>query len=1122
MEPEAHSKRGRFMGKLFGRDRKTSNPKEGPSPNDDLHNFFGHGPTEAPLPVPAAPPMLAKLDTSNARRYPNAHDVQTPNNALSRPYAPQQASSQSLAVRTRPHSSKLRGSKGLVVRFVETFPEIIGEGGDECQIPTAEIGKRKRAQSAPHQPQIPKAVIAQDRDRAYSEGKQNNFVPQPLKRTQTGYSSIADASPPPSPSPPPMPVIPQKHDVPYVAAGNPRASQFLDGTSSADENRKSFIEINQAKQRQAEGMAFAKAVRSASASNEHEWEEKRQDPAVASTPTEPLQASLPPSNPESPESLHQRRPPPVDQRPPLDQRTSSQRPPSDQSPATPIYNPPSRRGSPALNLTQRWPSMRDQKLGDSPQRRSAARDSGAAPGPADDALELFEARTRHLFALFRLQAETVKPILSSLPEDLARAALWWFLKGRMALELSIREQAQNAQHAAQIQASRQQAYADLAKPLWIFEEVVIEAGHAGDGQIDAEVQDVGQTIMSQLGKLASSMKRNGFLPPEEPFLPQTIDKTIWVEYPAINQDIIALLWGSWSSSIAAPQGALTGIPLLAALPLGDTADLFCFGRYNVDLFLMEQGMEDQKFHFPCFLSVTRPPTQTSLEFCIASQNGAVQLRIQDNKKTGPTWSDVKWRAESGSLELKLPRGFIVVVRCKSQDFKMLWSMHDFSFKALATLQPRKDEQCVFLSKLRSFQYFDSNPQSMAFPKEAIRGCDIALFEKTANEVSPNGQRTYHRGFRLAVVTGAGTKLLSAVNHLYSPRIPVQFGFLRGEGSEPALLLRFDDGGSSGRMVMAFNDEPERLRFHSLLIGTVVQQDEKIYSEVPLVGYSLSQTARSEPVQVFAQLPWSRAKVINEELDDEIPETVLSERLRVVMDFKCGTITDRINVGPGELRIRLPVKEKTNLMILRQPQQDMTVALSESQVGKQVPADLFQALQAASRSQTVRTLSFTSQRDLHDFQHALTGFKVLFDGIVALFAISRRRMVVPIYKKWEAVGTRVQVVKSEENIIQVLVFFENFHHGESMSFQVKATDVFEQIKKGDKTGVKIDDAKFPLPLLPEEKKEPTDEMAFVCLDMPEIPGEHDDITILFEGEEGELPTQIRRADLTSANLLTHHT
>lgn len=1082
------------MGKLFGRERKVSSSTDVAQGNDDLNSFLRR--PDDPLPVAhPGPQMLQKLDTATARRYPNAHELHSPGHPPPQSAAPTANHQHHVPLRPRAHIKTSNGKvhKGLVVSFVDTFPEVIGEGGDECTTPTAEIGKRRRAQSTPHRPPPPMAPqkLAQsqgrDRDRSQSDAPLKpqhdlepveSFKPPPMRRTQTGFSTLGDEPDSPTMPPPPLPPVP---DLPAIPAGNPRASPFLDSpVISNDDKRKSFLEVNQARQREAEGMAFAEARKSMTINTEREWEEQMHNGGIPpGTPRESV--TRPPSQP-------------VPETPDLQQR----RPPLDQSPGS-VY---SQTASPAIS--QRWPSVRGQKPGDSPSQKTVAPEGSAPPSlaPADDALEVFLDRTQHLFELFRQSAEATKPIVSSLPEDLARAALWWFLKGRTALEMSIREERRDPSHAAQSQAHRQQAFADLAKALWIFEEALPQAIESGS-PVDAEVHDVGQTIMSQLRKLASSMKRNGFLPSEQAFLPQTVDKTVWLEYPAINQDIIALLWGSWSSSIAAPQGPLSGLPLLTALPLGDTTELFCFSRYNVELYLMEQGMEDQKFHFPSFLSVTRAPSQAMLDFCIASQNGAVQLRISNNKKAGPTWNDVKWRSENCTLELKLPRGFIVVIKLRPQDFQVLWGMQDFSAKATATLQPRNGEQCVFKSTLRSFQYFDSNPQSMTFPKEAVPSCEIALFEKISKENSPTGPRAYHRGFRLAVVTSPAVKLLSAVNHTYTPRIPVQFGFLRGEHGEPALLLRFDEGKSTGRMVMAFNDEPERMRFHSLLIGTLVQQDdEKIYSEVPIVGYSISETVKSSPIQVFSQLPWSRVKVINEDVEDILPETVLSERLRVVVDFKCGSITDRVNVGPGELKIRLPVKDKTSLMILRPAQQDMSIALSESQISKQLPGDIYQALQLTQRSQTIRTLSFTSQRDLHDFQEALTGFKVHFDGVVSLFAISRRRMVVPIYKKWEASGTRIQVVESVENIIQVLVFFENFHHGESMSFQLKATDVFESIKKGDKVGLKIDDAKFPLPLLPEEKKESTDDMAFVCLDMPEIPGEHDDITILFDGEERE--------------------
>jgi hypothetical protein len=160
-------------------------------------------------------------------------------------------------------------------------------------------------------------------------------------------------------------------------------------------------------------------------------------------------------------------------------------------------------------------------------------------------------------------------------------------------------------------------------------------------------------------------------------------------------------------------------------------------------------------------------------------------------------------------------------------------------------------------------------------------------------------------------------------------------------------------------------------------------------------------------------------------------------------------------------------------------------------------------------------------DLHKFEYAITGFQVLFDGYVtapflpaieretavfangisfdsvaSMFAISRRRMVVPIYKKWDANKARVQIIK-QEKVVQLVAFFDGFSHGKSMNFVLKGTDNFEAFSRSGKYGVRIVDAKFALPKSNEETGS-----EFVCLDMPEYPGEHDDITIGFDSERGK--------------------
>lgn len=111
------------------------------------------------------------------------------------------------------------------------------------------------------------------------------------------------------------------------------------------------------------------------------------------------------------------------------------------------------------------------------------------------------------------------------------------------------------------------------------------------------------------------------------------------------------------------------------------------------------------------------------------------------------------------------------------------------------------------------------------------------------------------------------------------------------------------------------------------------------------------------------------------------------------------------------------------------------------------------------------------------------------------------MVVPIYKKWEASLARIQVIQ-QDKVFQMLVFFNDFNHGKCMNFVVKGTDRLEMSSRGGKFGVRIVDAKFALPRMDED---PASD--FVCLDMPEYPMEHDDLTIGFNSESGKCASQV---------------
>lgn len=67
----------------------------------------------------------------------------------------------------------------------------------------------------------------------------------------------------------------------------------------------------------------------------------------------------------------------------------------------------------------------------------------------------------------------------------------------------------------------------------------------------------------------------------------------------------------------------------------------------------------------------------------------------------------------------------------------------------------------------------------------------------------------------------------------------------------------------------------------------------------------------------------------------------------------------------------------------------------------------------------------------------------------------------------------------------------------MSFEIKATNVFESSNRSGAFLLRLVDAKFALP-----KKWEDASQKFICLDIPEYPTEHDDITLTFDNEEGD--------------------
>ncbi|TVY47003.1 hypothetical protein LOCC1_G003136, partial [Lachnellula occidentalis] len=1114
-----HKYKSKFMGKLF-KEKKQANDAdvevnaflhgssdklhmmqvEGPpnppslppiDTNRELNAFLRGSPDKLhmmPAEGPPNPPSLSRIDTNSARRWPTAAEVQ----------------SVGRATRARPSSPKpSRKGKGLSVRFAKEHPAIIGHGGDEAISPVAEIGaRRSQTQPALHQPPPDQACPPDYMPNATGgPGNTQDFRPGPMRRTQTGFESI-----------------PEQRSFAETSARTSLITTEDDysnnvSTKTEPYSSTSFAARARAEMQAAEGKALH-AARSPGVDHppsrglepeitpqlrELSMNTMRNstmsvspglpDQLVPGRPQTPTDSQKSASISDSPIVLSRTSTAQASLRSPANSITESPVPLSRTSTLQTTPNPTSLMDyPPTLSRTPTIGGSKSSSCTDSPftlSRTPTMHSAVLAIG--DEALQDFSRRIAHLYTLFRLAAESVKPISTCSLEESVRAALWWFLKGRVNLETTARERPKSPQAQQANAFVRQQSYSDLGKALWIIESVGDQVSDLRSRTDGSDIYVVAilnshQNVLSGLRKLTMSMKRNDLLPQEHAMLPQGLDNTIWVR-------------NEGNRSLVASQRHTLAIVVSDALPLGDSSWNFCYGRIFVQGILEEEAAS-QSYRTPLLVSMIRGVKERELKAMITSQDGSLQLCIQEDSNLGPTWDDVSWQSKSNSLKVELPRGFVLRLQCSEQDYRFIWGSYDYQTKIHESLIQRRGEELIFDSVLKNFKYIDENPDSR-FPKDILPNCQLRVFEKMFVDKAATGVRTMHRGFRVALNTSPQTKTLRGIDQDLPPKRPIQFNFLRGDDGQPALDLKIHNPKSNYKVVFGFNDASERAQLHTLLTGTALRDGEEVVAAGVIKAFSIAgHSFTATNPTCLKILDWQSFRIFNEfDGDLESTNAVLSDHLRVVLDFKTGSLTDRINVAPGELQFRLDVKISKELKLLRQPQEDMTISVTESQVSRELPHELVELLGLVEKSPSTRTYLFPGLQELHLFQAALTGFVVLYDGMATSFNISRRRMVVPIYKKWDAASTRLQVVRREK-VIQLVAFFENFNHGDCMNFPLKSTDVFETTSKGGKHSLKIVDAKFAMPKTRGDEEGSVGHQ-FVCLDMPEYPGEHDDITIVFD-------------------------
>ncbi|KAI4115972.1 MAG: hypothetical protein LQ345_003527 [Seirophora villosa] len=732
----------------------------------------------------------------------------------------------------------------------------------------------------------------------------------------------------------------------------------------------------------------------------------------------------------------------------------------------------------------------------------------------DDAYHDFATRVQSFRNVFLLGLNARKePTL----QQWVIAATWWFLKGRSELENSVRSEpkdaAGTATNPAYVPHGLKQAYVNLAKSWWIVAEMT-PARHPEVKQLEsrgplsvsvimqtfvntttAELIQMHLLIISNLRSLTTSMKRNGRLPPAGLEL-QGLDTRVFIAYPLLSPSVVRLMSLENMGVVASNEHRET--TKFFPMPIKDTERHFNYGRMFVEV-ILDNGKTANAITLPCLLSILRDKKDREITLAVASQDGQVHLIIQPEESNALSWRDAHWDTKHRCIRLDLQADFQLQIQLTERDFRTVWGIHDYIRGVRKQSRGFKNETLVFEKALQSFQYFEPEKAEPHFPKQRMEGCTLRLFECFQVITEGAGNRKMYDGFRLMVVTGRTIKTLSSVSHDVGKQVPIVFSYLRDEQGSPAMLLKMSKSSRDPSMVMSFEEQLDRERLYSLLNGTRLDGDECSSGILSLKSYSVSTSQGHEnglgkpAVGLVDSLDWKRLQVLSRRAQhDEYG----APTLRICAECDMGSVVDRLNLGPGELQIRLDFDQRNGITMARNAQSDMTMCFVDNTLSKELYESLRQKLDEVAKCRSIRMFEFHSLTELHHFQALTTGFAVLYDGFAKSFAISRRRMVVPIYKRWEASATRLQVVRREKTV-QLVAFFREFSHGSCMNFVLKGTVVFQSFSRSGTPYICMVDAKFALP---KEQSDP--DHAFVGLDMPDYPAEHDDITIGFDSEEGK--------------------
>ena len=827
---------------------------------------------------------------------------------------------------------KIPRRQGLRVAFDLAPPHIIGEGGDEAELPSIDIAKSRarakswrqshdsvsrlhsRKSSPPPQTEL---VIGQEGSRVLQDDG-NLGPPAPLQRRSTGLPDVQQPN-----------ARNEASDAQNETLTAPIQKQQPMATPGSKDDSEAFAAI------------YAKYTRASPMSppvdldkpptqfnedpivrkNDIEYLRDHSYPKAFSSELDPSsENSLTPAPSPQPFSVQDKLPSGYyfpatassEDSNPLSKEISL-RNHKETQPERPMLSPST------LNPTAKSPPLNSPSLTGPPHKTPQKSLRTVARNLAGDALNEFGTRVQRFYGMFQLGASANRSFIDLSFEDWIRAGAWWFLKGRGELEKAVRSRpgsgGRSLNHDARdVPSDLMQAHLNLAKASWIILDVTINHSDIrkygsgsmasllaitkslGDSNL-AELIEMHLAITASLRALTMSMRRNDKMPPSD-FEAQGLESRIWLETPRLASGVASLLRGN-SSKILLEDGSVNS-DMILSYPIGDTDSHFNYGSMFVDVVLKSLEEPQQGVHMPCIVSVLRRKNERDLEVRLASQDGKVNLKISSKARDGQTWRNVHWRTDARCMVLRLSDTLELIIQFQEHGFRTLWGIYDYTRKIRKDLEAAEAEETVFRSIVKCVHYVDP-PDAKVFPADPVQRCDVRLFESSLTIAEGFGRRKVYNGHRLIVVTPLSSKVLSKINQIWGKQIPMLFSYVRGEEDGPAILLKDDTAGST--LVITFNNAADREEFHSQLDGTFMTEEESCCDVIHLQSMHIYGSTSNEPWTeenyITKNWRWDQLRIFNrrpEYFENGVVRTVLSENLRIWMQGEAGAFVDRINLG----------------------------------------------------------------------------------------------------------------------------------------------------------------------------------------------------------------------------------